>query len=99
MEDWNKVSIRADQIVSAGQNRREKRSGTARGKSRRSACIWHQVHLVVFPFGESPAQGCPSWGYLWGQGAAGDAVMEVPHLSQLFLCYAQSTKWVLESLA
>lgn len=96
---WNKVSTRADQIVSAGQNRREKRSGTARGKSRRSVCSWHQVPLVVLLFGKSPAQGCPLLGCLWGQGAAGGAVMEVPHLSQLLLCYAQSTQWVLESLA
>lgn len=68
---WNKASTRADQIVSAGQNRREKRSGTARGKSRRSACSWHQVPVVVLPFGKSPAQGCPLLGVCGDRGQLG----------------------------
>lgn len=68
---WNKASTRADQIVSAGQNRREKRSGTARGKSRRSVCSWHQVPVVVLPFGKSPAQGCPLLGVCGDRGQLG----------------------------
>lgn len=68
---WNKVSTRADQIVSAGQNRREKRSGKARGKSRRSVCSWHQVPVVVLPFGKSPAQGCPLLGVCGDRGQLG----------------------------